>query len=378
MLSFPFLSNIIRGLQNQSNLSQSVTLTPGQIVSGEILKLFPDQSALVQLGKIQVHAKLETPLNVDQKAWFQVQENRNPVTLKIVSTVQQPTLSSRIQEPNDQYFPLLSLFGLKKTESNMEILRFFVDEKLPMAKEGIQMLSRLVSESKSSAEPLLRAAQSTIFRGLPLTPEIVQSIRSYLFDPPVHQQLKEFLPMLSKPELHTTQRELEIQLNRLVIQEISPPSIKLALQQLGLEQEKILKQSIRQTLHGPPEPLPLEQQQLKTVLQRLVMDPALPSAIKEKAKGMIQHITGQQIFLQSDVNPQSPFYQVLFQLPIEFSQQTQYLYGQLEGKKKTMGRLTLTTVDCCFIYNSNPWGKRLLMYRLSIGLFLLLSIMPLH
>ncbi|MCK9906955.1 hypothetical protein MXD63_44060, partial [Frankia sp. Cpl3] len=52
------------------------------------MQLYPDSTALVQVGGMQVHARLEASLEAGQKAWLQVQPSSDLLTLKILLTPQ--------------------------------------------------------------------------------------------------------------------------------------------------------------------------------------------------------------------------------------------------------------------------------------------------
>jgi hypothetical protein len=50
----------------------SVSLKNGQILIGKVNKVFPDQTAEVQIGHQKMIANLEIPLRTGERYWFQV------------------------------------------------------------------------------------------------------------------------------------------------------------------------------------------------------------------------------------------------------------------------------------------------------------------
>jgi hypothetical protein len=59
-------------------------LKPGQIIVGKIIKLFPNQTAEIQIGSQKLIARLEIPLLANQQYWFQVQMEEGKVRLKMI------------------------------------------------------------------------------------------------------------------------------------------------------------------------------------------------------------------------------------------------------------------------------------------------------
>ncbi|ALX47452.1 hypothetical protein AOX59_01850 [Lentibacillus amyloliquefaciens] len=53
--------------------NSSQLLRPGQIIQGNIVKIYPDQKAQIQLGTHKMTAQLETSLTVSARYHFQVQ-----------------------------------------------------------------------------------------------------------------------------------------------------------------------------------------------------------------------------------------------------------------------------------------------------------------
>lgn len=80
--------NFVQSLLNQNQLIDNLafTLRPGQMISGKVTKLFPNQIAEVLVGSHKVIAQLETPLSVNERHWFQVQPGEGKVHLRVLET----------------------------------------------------------------------------------------------------------------------------------------------------------------------------------------------------------------------------------------------------------------------------------------------------
>jgi|GEM_PF-1234613 len=368
MFSFPFLSGLLRGGQSHMLSPQAFTFTPGQILAGEIVKLFPDQSALVKFGTVQVQAKLEIPISVGQKSWFQVQDKAEPITLKILpqlGQVPQTPISSLVAGNSvhqSALAPMMTMFGLKKTDKNMEIIRFFIDHKLPMNKEALKVLSSLAHETSIPTEQLLHTSKAAILRGLPITSEVITSAHHFLFNPPVHQQLKELIGHVSSLGNSVLKEELEGFLSKVIVSEPTGESLAQSLRSIGMESERTLKTTLNNFLLSNQEgsintevPVPLDS--LKSLLQKVLSLQQIPPSIQEKTETMIHQITGQQLFIQSDTTAQSPFLQMLFQFPIELQNQSSLVQAQMEGRKKANGGLDPENCRLLFFLQLQSLGE---------------------
>jgi hypothetical protein len=148
--------------QNLTQPVKTASLRPGQIINGKIVKLFPDQIAEIQIGSQKMIAQLETPLSANERYWFQVQPGDGKVRLRVISAGaedgKQPESLTRI----------LGEFSMQTSKENLELLRFFLKEQLPVNREILQQ----VAEWLKSANPRssgLEAVKMILSRGLPLS-----------------------------------------------------------------------------------------------------------------------------------------------------------------------------------------------------------------
>ncbi|WP_134684390.1 hypothetical protein [Brevibacillus migulae] len=169
-------SQLLSSLLNRTNVQapKQIELTPGQIFKGTVLKLHPDQMATVQIGGIQVNAKLETNLEAGQKAWLQVQPSSGVVTLKVLQGDAAP------QESKDASFQqLMSSLGLADTPENNAIVRALVKQNLPVNKEILQAFGQIAKEL-GAGDATIDAFMLAMRRSLPLTQDVVRSLQAFL------------------------------------------------------------------------------------------------------------------------------------------------------------------------------------------------------
>lgn len=248
----------------------------GQVFQGKVLKLFPNQTAEVQVGSQKVIAQLEIPLSAGERYWFQVQQGEGQVHLKVL-TEGKGTGNANLEG-------LLKQFSIPETKTSTAILRFFLKEQLPITKESISMATSLF-QGKTMTKEDLEAIKQLISRELPLTKMTFDAVRSTIKSPSFHAvitSLKNELDTLDtltqtgtrlkeaiEPYIQTRQEKLSTQ----VLQEIvrgwtqakdpftSQQSLK-ALQQTGflpIEDEHNILQQAAKRLTGHSEGKPLIQ-----------------------------------------------------------------------------------------------------------------------
>ncbi|WCK52920.1 hypothetical protein PP175_15975 [Aneurinibacillus sp. Ricciae_BoGa-3] len=168
-------NSLITGLLNQispGNLTQ-IELRAGQIIKGTVLKLYPDNHAAVQLGGITVTAKLETPLEIGQKTWLQVQPGAGPVTLKVIT---RPNEANQASEGTME--GLVKALGIKSTPGNVGLLNKLVQANIALKPENLKSFLQAVGQVGDDAETV-NAAIVALRKGLPLTKETLLALRTF-------------------------------------------------------------------------------------------------------------------------------------------------------------------------------------------------------
>jgi len=182
-------SQLISSLLNRTSAQtpKQIELTPGQIFKGTVLKLHPDQMASVQIGGMQVNAKLETNLEAGQKAWLQVQPTSGVVTLKVLEGDAAP------QESKDASFQqLMRSLGLSDTPENNAIVRALVKQHLPVNKEIIQAFGQIAKDMGVN-DATIDAFMLAMRRNMPLTQDVVRSLQAFLSKQTITDAIDGFL-----------------------------------------------------------------------------------------------------------------------------------------------------------------------------------------
>ena len=100
---------------------KQMPMKEGQIVHGTIKKLYPNQTAEVQIGNQKVIAKLETPLKAGDAHFFQVTNASSEVQLKVVTGPL--TGGNTIAQQATQ---LLQAMNLTKTNEMLAVTQFLL------------------------------------------------------------------------------------------------------------------------------------------------------------------------------------------------------------------------------------------------------------
>lgn len=168
--------------------AKTLELRVGQIVSGVILQLMSEQDALVNIGGVQVRARLEIPLKQGQATLLQVQPEsvNGQIILK-------PLSQSNVRIDEESFPQLLKEFALKDEPIIRQVVQQLQQSGAVLEKRTIQSLAAITAEIPEhvQSEQWVQSAVICLQRGLPLTKETVQALDRTLFGPPLHQTLNE-------------------------------------------------------------------------------------------------------------------------------------------------------------------------------------------
>ena len=185
-------SQLVQSMVQRSFVSdpKPVELKPGQVFQGTVIRHYPENMALVQIGGIQVQAKLEARLETGQKAWLQVQPNAGVVTLKVLDT---PAPNSGKE---GMLNALIRSLGLSETKEIRTIVQALVNAGLPVTKEVVQAF-QAVAQRLGAEERTVQAFLLAMKRELPLTPDTIAGLKAFLSEKTLGQAVQTFLQQAS-------------------------------------------------------------------------------------------------------------------------------------------------------------------------------------
>lgn len=164
----------LTGAPSSTNNSPTkpLSLNEGQMVHGQIKKLFPGQMAEVQIGNQKLIAKLEVPMKAGDSYYFQVKSVQPELQLKIISG---PTEAAAGK--GHQLNKLVEAMQLPKTAEMKELLSFVIKNKIPMTREGMLQAETLLRTVPPKAmKDALTSIQKMAELKLPFTESVFRSI----------------------------------------------------------------------------------------------------------------------------------------------------------------------------------------------------------
>ncbi|WP_373229615.1 hypothetical protein [Cohnella sp.] len=166
--------------------SRSLELRIGQIVRGVLLEILDGQDALINIGGVQVRAKLEAEMTPGKSTLLQVQSNGvgGQVTLKPLADLSDAIPDSGLKD-------ILKSFGLPEQKWSMEMLRGLKRDGYSIGRETASFFNTAVALKPAGADAASwsGAADVAFRRGLTPTETTLSSLRQALFGQPMHEEL---------------------------------------------------------------------------------------------------------------------------------------------------------------------------------------------
>lgn len=158
-------------VENSSGNNQ-LTIKQGQVFHGTIKKLYPDQTAEVQIGNHKMIAKLEVPLKAGDSYFLQVKSVAPQIELSLVSnTTGSPSVQAQINQ-------LIESMNLPKSQDVQQLLNFFIKNEIPIIKEQLQEAIQWIKTLPQGVqkEEALLALQKMINDKLPFQQNVFHAL----------------------------------------------------------------------------------------------------------------------------------------------------------------------------------------------------------
>ncbi|NHM29777.1 hypothetical protein [Neobacillus terrae] len=205
-------------IQKSVNLQGKASLQPGQIVFGKINRLFPNQTAEVQIGNQKWIAKLEIPLSAGEKYWFQVQTGEGKLNLKVLYE------GNGIGSGDAKSLEgVLIQLGLPASKENLEIIGYMVKEQIPVTKEFVAAASEWLKNLDDGSNGL-ETIKMAALKNIPASGEILSSLHMLKEEKPLHLLISETLASLDS----SAGKDSAEQLEKVLKSFISPSTVEKA------------------------------------------------------------------------------------------------------------------------------------------------------
>ncbi|MCZ8512441.1 hypothetical protein O9H85_08340 [Paenibacillus filicis] len=191
------IGGLIRSLTGDAQAAEPKTLElkSGEVVRGVVLQTYSDQEALVNISGVQVRAKMETPLTPGDSTLLQVQPESSggQVVLKPVQMANVPLAELPLGD-------VLKTLGLSDVPVNRQLVQLLHRAGIELSPENVKAFAELLPKMPSSIKMAdwMPSAVIAFQKGLPLTPETVQSIRQAVQAQPLHETLEQLEAYVSE------------------------------------------------------------------------------------------------------------------------------------------------------------------------------------
>lgn len=168
-------------IRNEALHNQPQKLRPGQIITGRIQKIYPNQKAEVQLGQTRLIARLEAPLTVGNSYHLEVDFAKDTILLKMIAQVKN---NSGIQSAEQ----LLKNLGVQATTKEIQFVQQLMKENILFTKDQVRNALFQLNQFKDINQ-IERILSEMIRDKLPLKPTIIQA-RAAVHNESLQQMMK--------------------------------------------------------------------------------------------------------------------------------------------------------------------------------------------
>ncbi|MFC5712165.1 hypothetical protein ACFPU1_05185 [Thalassorhabdus alkalitolerans] len=166
--------------------SHSLRLAAGQVVKGQVLKLFPNHLAALRIGHTTVTAKLEASLAAGESYFFKVVPSEGIPRLRLLH----PSID---YSHSEQRSKLLIELGMRQTRGNQWLLNYFLKNNLPFQEEQLAKGGDLLQRSGAFHEKGGEIVREMMERRLPFTQEVFSAISALKEGSSVSSQIQELI-----------------------------------------------------------------------------------------------------------------------------------------------------------------------------------------
>ena len=144
------------------------SLRPGQIVQGEVLKLYPENKAEIRLGGTRLVASLQVGLELGGSYHFQVASTAKSPQLRVIG-------EQLKKDEKVDLSTLLKQLGMKANKHNLQLLQLLTRYAVPFDKNELKQAMQLLKGEKNKTQAT-GALVEVLAKKLPMTKMVLQSL----------------------------------------------------------------------------------------------------------------------------------------------------------------------------------------------------------
>lgn len=174
---------------------QSLDLKQGEVYKATVKERISSNEAILQIRGKEVHAKFEGNVPQGDRVTVQVM-NQQEGTVEVRSLTETPKQSS--SQPTDVGRILRNLgTGSNPSPELREAARMLLDRGMPLTKEVVQELKTFLEREKGTIQQKLDTIQAIANKRLNITPSHLRSVHEALHGRPLHQAINDLTKDIS-------------------------------------------------------------------------------------------------------------------------------------------------------------------------------------
>ncbi|WP_163101479.1 hypothetical protein [Peribacillus alkalitolerans] len=183
------------GINRQSEIHtikrQTNDIKEGQIVTGKVLKIHPNQTAEVQIGSVKMTAVLDAPLKAGERYWLQAGSINGQLSFKVLGEA--PT---ELQGAKEWSLKLLQQLNIPETKNSLAVAQLFLKKNFTITKDSIMNVIGWLDGSKN-IEKSSSIVQFMFKNELPITKDVFFALQSLDKNKSFHNMLSTLIQELT-------------------------------------------------------------------------------------------------------------------------------------------------------------------------------------
>ncbi|AKG04591.1 hypothetical protein AAV35_007150 [Salimicrobium jeotgali] len=160
------MDNLFQSIQ-KIHKQAPLSLNNGKVINGRVIDLLPGNRAVVDIGRKQINARLETSLTKGGRYLFQVDARTTPVRLKVVSEQTGAGKDTPLQTWMNER-------GIKTNRQTMALIKTLLNKQIPFTPQELRQAVTILQNGKSG--PAMSVIEDMFEKQLPIRTPVFQAL----------------------------------------------------------------------------------------------------------------------------------------------------------------------------------------------------------
>ncbi|PLT34227.1 hypothetical protein [Bacillus sp. V5-8f] len=185
--------HFIPSMQNRTPLQQPEKLQAGQIIHGKINRIYPNQTAEVQIGNQKFMASLDASLKADERYWLQVQPGGGRLHLKVLHGLEREAGGGI----KGTVLQLLDHLVVPQSKESIELANYLLKNQLPVTRDTF-IMSLGWLKATDNLGGTLNSIKTMHTMNLPFLDDVFHALQALEKDGTLHDAAKNLLTQISE------------------------------------------------------------------------------------------------------------------------------------------------------------------------------------